>query len=244
MKKLFSKLFNKKSNQLFIDSKINVVSDLTKTTEVGKDVYKTDTGNIKLNPVLVKKYLVRGNSDNITEQEIMLFIALCKHQKLNPWINEAYLIKYGTQSATMVVGKDVFTKRAFKNPNCNGWKAGITVYNQHKKELIDREGTVYVEGIEKLIGGWCEVSFKDKKESLKQSVNYNEYVGLKKDGTPNKMWTEKPATMIRKVAIVQTLREAFPEDFQNCYFEEEMKVNTDEFKTLEKEIQEQEKEAS
>jgi hypothetical protein len=46
------------------------------------------------------------------------------------------------------------------------------------------------------------------------------------------MWTEKPATMIRKVAIVQTLRESFPEDFQNCYMEEEMKIDTEDFKTI------------
>lgn len=204
-----------------------------KIIEINKSngMIQTDTGKIKLTPQLVKHFLVRGQG-NVTEQEVMLFIALCKHQKLNPWINEAYLIKYGNQSATMVVSKDVFTKRAFKNPDCDGWKAGITVYNKDKKELIDREGTVYVDQIEELIGGWCQVSFKSKKDSLRQSVNYREYVSRKKDGTPNKMWTEKPGTMIRKVAIVQTLREAFPEDFQNCYFEEEIKVDTEELKTL------------
>lgn len=194
---------------------------------------KTDTGEIVLTQSLVKKYLVRGQG-NITEQEVMLFIALCKHQKLNPWINEAYLIKFGNMTATMVVGKDVFTKRAFKNDNCDGWKAGVTVLNLDTHELIDREGTVYVKEMERLIGGWCEVSFKNKKEKLKQSVNIDEYIGINnKTGEPNKMWKEKPATMIRKVAIVQTLRESFPEDFQNCYFEEEMKVNTEELKTLE-----------
>jgi len=195
------------------------------------DMIQTDTGKIKLTQQLVKKFLVRGQG-NVTDQEVMLFIALCKHQKLNPWINEAYLIKFGNQSATMVVSKDVFTKRAFKNPNCNGWKAGITVYNKDKGEVMDREGSAYYREKEVIVGGWCEVWFKDKQQSLKQSVEIGEYINLKKDGTPNKMWSEKPGTMIRKVAIVQTLREAFPEDFQGCYMEEEMKVDTEEFKTL------------
>lgn len=197
------------------------------------NIIKTDSGEIKLSTDLVRKYLVRGNG-NISEQETMLFISLCKHQKLNPWINEAYLIKYGNNSpATMVVSKDVFTKRAFKNPNCNGWKAGVTIYNKQNSEIIDREGSAYHKATEELIGGWCEVWFKDKEQSLKQSVEMSEYINLKNDGKPNKMWATKPATMIRKVAIVQTLREAFPDDFQNCYFEEEMKTDTEELKSLE-----------
>lgn len=195
-------------------------------------VIKTDSGEIKLSLGLINKYLVRGQG-RITEQEALLFLSLCKHQRLNPWINEAYLIKYGDRDpATMVVGKDVFTKRAFKNPNCDGWQAGITIYNKITSEIIDRQGSAYHKETETLIGGWCQVWFKDKQMPLKQSVEIGEYINLKKDGTPNKMWATKPATMIRKVAIVQTLREAFPDDFQNCYFEEEMKVDTEELKTL------------
>ena len=36
------------------------------------------------------------------------------------------------------------------------------------------------------------------------------------------MWKEKPKTMIRKVAIVQTFREAFPDELGGLYSEEEM----------------------
>ena len=38
--------------------------------------------------------------------------------------------------------------------------------------------------------------------SLKQSVEIGEYINLKKDGTPNKMWSEKPATMISNPFLV------------------------------------------
>ena len=38
----------------------------------------------------------------------------------------------------------------------------------------------------------------------------------------NSQWKSKPATMIRKVAVVQALREAFPEDFGGLYSEEEL----------------------
>ena len=54
-----------------------------------------------------------------------------------------------------------------------------------------------------------------------------EYIGLKKDGTPNRFWKEKPATMIEKVAIVHAKREAFPEEFQNLFVPEEMGIDID-----------------
>lgn len=54
-----------------------------------------------------------------------------------------------------------------------------------------------------------------------QSVSFDEYVGRKKDGTINSQWSKKPATMIRKVAVVQALREAFPDKFQGLYAQEE-----------------------
>lgn len=54
------------------------------------------------------------------------------------------------------------------------------------------------------------------------SVGIDEYIGRKKDGTVNSQWSKKPGTMIRKVAVVQALREAFPDRFQGMYAQEEM----------------------
>lgn len=53
-------------------------------------------------------------------------------------------------------------------------------------------------------------------------MSLSEYIGRKKDGTVNVQWSGKPATMIRKVAKMQALREAFPEDFQGMYSAEEL----------------------
>ena len=43
-------------------------------------------------------------------------------------------------------------------------------------------------------------------------VSLDEYIRKDKNGKPFSMWKEKPATMIRKVALVQVLREAFPNE--------------------------------
>ena len=41
------------------------------------------------------------------------------------------------------------------------------------------------------------------------------------------MWAGKPGVMIRKVALVASLREAFPEDLQGMYASEEMNTDID-----------------
>ena len=62
----------------------------------------------------------------------------------------------------------------------------------------------------------------EQERKLRQPID--EYVGKKKDGTVNAQWSGKPATMIRKVAVAQCLREAFTSEFQGMYVPEEMGV--------------------
>ncbi len=185
----------------------------------------TDTGEISLSSATVRNYLVNGNGE-VTDQEVKLFIGLCSGQKLNPFIKEAYLIKFGSQPAQMIVSKDVYQKRANKNPNYEGKKAGVVVLNL--QGTVDyREGALVVEG-ETLLGGWCEIYKKGCKVPERIEVSFNEYVGRKKDGSINSQWSTKPATMIRKVAVAQALREAFTEDFQGMYTPEEVGIDENE----------------
>lgn len=172
----------------------------------------------------VKNYLTSGNGA-VTEQETLMFIELCKAQKLNPFIREAYLIKFGNSPANIVVGKDVFVKRAYRNPNFEGMKAGIVVVG--KDGLIEeREGSLKLKG-EELVGGWCEVYTNDKKFPIKSVVSLEEY--SKSQST----WKTMPCVMIRKCAMVTALREAFPEDLQGLYDASEVGIDA---KLPEKEI--------
>ena len=166
-----------------------------------------------------------------TDQEVLYFIELCKAQKLNPFVRDAYLVKYGSQPAQIIVGKDVFLKKAGENPNFNGLKAGIVVVDKNG-DVKEREGSLKVPGDE-LIGGWCEVYLKNREYPTKCLVSLDEYIQKKKDGTVNSMWSSKPCTMIRKVAQSQALREAFPNELRGLYEKEEMGIDT---KLPEKEI--------
>jgi phage recombination protein Bet len=184
--------------------------------------YETDQGAVQLSPEIIKRYLVNGNG-SVTDQEVTMFLNLCKYQKLNPFLREAYLIKFGMEPATIVTGKEVFTKRASKNNDCDGWESGVIVLSSGN--LIYRPGTLVLK-TEELVGGWCEVRRKDWSKPQRNEVSLSEYMRYKKDGTPMASWKSMPATMIRKVAIVQALRDAFPEDLQGLYSQEEMNVDS------------------
>ena len=188
--------------------------------------YTLEGGQV-LSATTVKNYIAPG----ATDQEILYFIELCKAQKLNPFVRDAYLVKYGNQPAQIIVGKDVFLKKAGENPNFNGLKAGIVVVDKNG-DVKEREGSLKVPGDE-LIGGWCEVYLKNREYPTKCLVSLDEYIQKKKDGTVNSMWSSKPCTMIRKVAQSQALREAFPNELRGLYEKEEMGIDT---KLPEKEI--------
>ena len=174
--------------------------------------FTTETGQV-LTADTVKNYLVSGNGA-VTDQEVLMFIELCKAQHLNPFIREAYLIKFGNSPANIVVGKDVFVKRAYRNPNFKGMKAGIVILTKDGN-MQYREGSLKAPG-EALIGGWCEVYVKDMEYPIRSEVSMEEY------SKGQSTWKQMPAVMIRKCAMVTALREAFPEDLQGMYDAAEM----------------------
>lgn len=176
---------------------------------------------VKLSPAIIRKYLVNGNGA-VTDQEVVMFLNLCRFQHLNPFLKEAYLIKYGNNPATMVVGKDVMTKQAMRNPAYAGQQAGVVVLKEDGT-LEERIGSLSLDN-EQIVGGWAKVYIKGYAQPVENTVSFDEYCLKGRDGKPMSNWAAKPGTMIRKVALVQALREAFPEDLQALYDAEEMGV--------------------
>lgn len=175
--------------------------------------YETNDQEITLTQSDVKNFLVTGDADKVTDKELKLFLELCKAQKLNPFLREAYLIKFGND-ANIITGKDVFLKRARANESFRGFKAGIIVQNE--RGIEKREGTFYLKGQENLVGGWASIYIKD------WDVPFDHTVALSEFNKGTATWKNMPAIMIRKVALVQALREAFPDDLSQLYAAEEM----------------------
>lgn len=188
--------------------------------------YLANGETIRLSPITIRNYLVSGGG-NVSDQEVMMFLSLCRFQHLNPFMREAYLIKYSEKSpAAIVVGKDVFLKRAKRNANYLGKQAGIIVVDKESGVVTEREGEFYLSN-EEIIGGWAKIFIKGYEQPEYSAVSFNEYAGRKADGSLNAQWSGKPATMIRKVALVHALREAFPEDYQGLYDQAEIREVSD-----------------
>ena len=178
--------------------------------------YEADNGQlITLDPDVVRNAI--STDPSVTDGEIMMFLKLCESMKVNPFLREIYLVKYGNAKANFIAGKELFVKRAEAQPDYTGMKAGVVVLN-NDGVITEREGTIILPD-EKIIGGWAEVYRKEYATPIKNTVSLSEY------NTKKSLWLSKPATMIRKVALVQSLREAFPNSLGGLYTHEEMPVD-------------------
>lgn len=186
-------------------------------TPMKKKIIETKTELIPkpLDTTLTVEVIQQYICPDATDAEAYSFLQLCKYRDLNPFLKEAYLVKYKNAPATMIVGKDAFTRKAEESGKLDGFCAGILVCTPLDKKIEERVGTVCVDG-EKLIGGWARVTRKDMTQPFEIRVSLNEYIKIV-DGKPQRNWATMPATMIRKVALVQALREAFTKELGGCY---------------------------
>ena len=180
--------------------------------------------SVKLDAETVRNTLARGNG-KITDQEVAMFLRTCQAKKLDPLENgEVYLIKYDDKvPAQLVVGCHAYIRRADHFPDYRGFKAGITVIRGNGVEPIQKEGACVYKALgEQLIGGWCRV-FRERSNGYVEEtfveVDFDEY------STGKSNWNAKPATMIRKVAISQAFRAAFPNEYEGLYTVDEMQAS-------------------
>lgn len=200
------------------------------TQDKGMVVYAVAGQDVKLSYQIVRDYLVKGGG-NVSDQDLVQFISICKFNQLNPFLNEAYLVKFGTTPAQMVVSKEALLKRADACTNYAGMESGIIVMRDGKS--VELEGCFYADG-DKLVGGWAKVYRTDRKFPIIAKVRLDEY------DKKQSVWNDKKSTMISKVAKVQALREAFPAQLGAMYTAEESGIQDAEYSEI-KENVEQEK---
>lgn len=187
--------------------------------------YLANGKKVSLNLETVCKYLVRGDG-RVTEEEVLWFIGLCSLQNLNPFLNEIYLIKMGNYPATPIVAKEAYMKRAEASPAFDGMESGLIVLRDGN--VVETKGAFYLSKDE-IVGAWASVYRKDRARPFTIAVSFDEYKKTRWDNTKKchvltSFWKEKPGTMIRKVAVVQALREAFPNTLGALYTAEEVKA--------------------
>lgn len=168
------------------------------------------------NPQLLNSKIIREYFDPkglASKEELAFFLALAHERNLNPFLKEIYFVKFNGSPAQTIVAKEVFMKIAESHPAYDGFEAGIVVEDKDG-ELIERKGAI-MKSTDKLVGGWCRVKRKDRTYPSEVQLSLSEF------GKGQSTWKTMPANMIRKTAIVNALREAFPGTLKGLYTEED-----------------------
>jgi phage recombination protein Bet len=157
----------------------------------------------------------------LTEMEFQYFVGLGKAAGLNPFLREIWSVKYDERSPAQVfIGRDGYRKAAQAHHE----------YDYHQCDAVYENDTFEVQdGLVKhaykltnrgaLIGAYCIA--KRHKSSRPMYV----FVEVKEYSTGKSVWSQKPATMIKKVAESQCLRACFQDLLGGTYGEEEMPNN-------------------
>lgn len=189
----------------------------TETESKEKYAIITMSGNkIYLDKKRVQEYIAGGQE--LENYEYNNFFQLCREYKVNPFLKEAYLIKFKGSPATIVLDYKVLQRIAENNADYDGMEHG-TVVQDKSGNLVERDGDFVLAG-ETLVGGWCKVYRKGHRVPTKCVAMLSEFD--KKQGN----WLKSPTFMIVKVAKAHALREAFPNTFgSNMYSSDEISAD-------------------
>lgn len=167
---------------------------------------------VELTPEKVVGLIATGGNEP-NPRDVAIFMAKCQARGLNPLAGDCYMTTYknrrtGKVNTSVVVSKDYYMRTAYAQPTYKGFQAGIVVVNNG--QVMYRPGSMLIDG-EQLIGGWADVYDERLENPVHAEVARSEY------DTEQSLWADKPATMCRKVALVQALREAYPGVYAGIY---------------------------
>jgi len=191
-----------------------------------------------------------GTTAKLTESQQNLFLLTAKASNLNPVKHEIYVIPFlkkglwnkkdprpGDYDMSIVTGYEVYLKRAervcvdnkrvydgFDEPQF----LGKFKVEKKEKKFKDDDGVWQKKEVDVLVSEnkddpfRCVVKIyrKDRSRPTTHTAYWDECT------QGNEMWNTKPRTMLRKVALCQGFRLAFPDEFDGMpYAEEEVPVD-------------------
>lgn len=177
------------------------------------EIMKTEQHDIITADKISEYMKVFGIDDGLNDNEKKQFIEVATAYQLNPFKREIYCTPYMTnvkqedgtwkkvRKLSIITGYETYLKRAERSGALNGWSVEISGNgdNRTAKIIVHR---------------------KDWQHPFTHEVILSEY---KED---NKMWKEKPMTMLKKVAMAQGFRLAFPDELGGMpYVAEELPDN-------------------
>ncbi len=173
---------------------------------------------------VVRETIAPGCSD----AELLLFAKVCERTGLDPFARQIYALKRKVKD-----DKGNWVERMNLQTSIDG----LRVIAERSDDYRGQRGPEWC-GED---GAWQSVWLKETPPAaarvgvLRQGFDepvwaialYREYVQKKADGSPSRMWQEKPSLMLAKCAEALALRKAFPNDMAGVYTEEEVPAATD-----------------
>jgi phage recombination protein Bet len=167
---------------------------------------------------LIKDTVARG----ATDAELNLFLYQCSRMGLDPLLKQAHFVKRNQEVdgewkkiGTLQIGIDGMRLAAQRTGEYGG---------ETDSEWCGPDGEwrdVWLSD-EPPMAARVGVYRKGRAEPFRAVARYRSYVQLKRDGTPNRQWTERPDIMLAKCASALAHRKAFPDAFSGVYTEDEV----------------------
>lgn len=156
---------------------------------------------------------------DFTDAEFDFFLAQCRRTNLDPFSKQIYAWKQQGKVITMtsIDGLRLIARRT-------GKYAGRT-----SVEWMTQQGAwvdVWVKSIHGEVPAAAKVTVVNRDDDFPtvSVAPWDEFVMRKGDGSVTKMWLEKPAHMLAKVAEALALRAAFPNDLSGIYTDDEIET--------------------
>jgi len=180
---------------------------------------------------LIKRTICKGASDD----ELQLFMHVCKRTKLDPFARQIYAVKrWDSREKREVMAIqtsiDGFRLIAERNGQYAG-QLGPFWSDGKLYPLYDSEGRLIGEDF-RWLSAWISATppaaarvgalRRDFKEPCWGVATYSSYCQTNKDGGPSNLWAKMPEVMLAKCAESLALRKAFPNELSDVYTEEEM----------------------
>ena len=158
----------------------------------------------KIQKEAIFEYLkVFGFDKSLSDTEIQQFIQTALAGNLDPFKREIYIAAYGegeNRKVSILTGYQVYLKRAERTGKLDGWTARIDGNGSQMKAVV-------------------EIFRKDWSHSFIHEVYWEEAVQKRKDGNPTQFWAKQPRFQLRKVAMAQAFRLAFPDELGGLPYE-------------------------